>query len=165
VAERENILLRHFRVAEPHTQSARALRNDPSNFYQPLLTSPTTIPRSLRFPSVILAAVVVWMFGLTPSASAAVKLSNLESPSFGGVRVDANLHKAQPFRTTASGPFEITTVTLRMTQGSAAAGGFSVAIYSGASAPSQLVTNGRLAGESESHGCGQLHLHRLRSDA
>lgn len=67
---------------------------------------------------------------------------------FGGVRVEANLHKAQPFRTTASGPFEITTVTLRMTAGTNGAGGFSVEIYAGESAPARLVTNGRLAGES-----------------
>ena len=67
---------------------------------------------------------------------------------FGGVTVNVNAHKAQPFRTTATGPFEITTLTLRMTQGTNGAGGFSVAIYAGESAPARLVTNGRLAGES-----------------
>eukprot|EP01031_Cornospumella_fuschlensis_P007416 gene7416-9187_t len=116
--------------------------------------SPTTILHSLRLPSMILAAVVVWAVGLTTSASAAVKLSNLESPSRGGVTIDANFHKAQPFLTTASGPFEITTVTLRMAPGFTAGGGFSVAIYSGASAPSQLVTNGRLVGESNPMAAG-----------
>jgi len=110
--------------------------------------SPISIPHSSRSSLRVLVAVLIWALGLTLTASAAVKLSNLESPLFGGVRVEANLHKAQPFRTTASGPFEITTVTLRMTAGTNGAGGFSVAIYAGESAPARLVTNGSLAGET-----------------
>jgi hypothetical protein len=45
------------------------------------------------------------------AAQAAVKLSNLETAATGTATVSAVNYKAQPFRTTASGPFEITLVT------------------------------------------------------
>ena len=94
-----------------------------------------------------LCVALLWLAGLATAASAAVKLSNLETALAGSATVTATLHKAQPFKTTATGPFEITTLTLRMGAGRNGAGQFSVAIYAGELAPTALVPNGRLAGE------------------
>lgn len=79
-------------------------------------------------------------------AQAAVKLANLDTAAIGSATVSAVNYKAQPFRTTASGPFEVTLVTLRMGAGSNGAGQFFLAIYSGATAPVSLVPNGLLSG-------------------
>lgn len=110
-----------------------------------------TIP-SFRAPGIAarlgLAVVLLWIASFTPAASAAVKLSNLATPSFGAATVSAANFKAQPFRTTAIGPFEITALTLKMALGSDGGGQFTVGIYSGESAPATLVPNGRLIGES-----------------
>lgn len=71
----------------------------------------------LRLPSLLtslrgggILAALLWAV----AAQAAVKLSNLETAATGTATVSAVNYKAQPFRTTASGPFEITLVTLRM---------------------------------------------------
>ena len=103
--------------------------------------------RSLRFPDTVLAVALAFCGVMSP-AMAAVKLSNLGTATFAGSAVSAAAYKAQPFRTTAVGPFEITTLTLRMTAGSNGGGQFSVAIFSGETAPATLVPNGRLVGEA-----------------
>jgi len=88
------------------------------------------------------------VLGSPSGLQAAVKLSNLATSSSGAATVSAANFKAQPFRTTAVGPFEITSLTLKMAAGSDGAGQFSVAIFSGETAPATPVPNGRLIGEA-----------------
>lgn len=95
-----------------------------------------------------LTFLLVLLLNFTVSAAAAVKLSNLTTASFGAATVSAANFKAQPFRTTAIGPFEITSLTLKMAAGADGGGQFTVGIYSGESAPATLVPNGVLIGES-----------------
>lgn len=92
-------------------------------------------------------AVFIWISGLA-TAHAGVKLSNLETAPFGTAQVTAGNYKAQPFRTTASGPFEITTVTLRLGAGVTGTGRFFLGIYSGETAPVAPVPNGILTGNT-----------------
>ncbi len=99
--------------------------------------------------------ILVWLAGLTAAASAAVKLSNLTTASNGAATVSAANFKAQPFRTSAVGPFEITSLTLKMTTGTNGAGQFTVGIYAGESAPAILVPNGLLIGESNPLAAGE----------
>ena len=109
---------------------------------------PISSLRLFRSPCVLLVAALLWAIGFTPLASAGVKLSNLETAPFGTAQVTAGNYKAQPFRTTASGPFEITTVTLRLGAGIAGTGQFFLAIYSGETAPVAPVPNGILTGNT-----------------
>jgi hypothetical protein len=88
--------------------------------------------------------------GFNPLA-AAVKLSNLDVPALGatdGAAITSGNYIAQPFRTTAVGPFELSYVTLRMSAGSDGSGQFFVAIYAGEQAPAALAVNGLLSGSA-----------------
>jgi hypothetical protein len=94
---------------------------------------------------------VLAVFGLvcgTVGHAQTVVISNLSSTRSSQVSISATAYQAAPFTTDSSSSYSLNSVTLGMAAATNAGGSFFVAIYSGATQPTALVTNGQLSGNS-----------------
>ena len=100
-----------------------------------------------------LLVVVGFACGIVARAQTVV-LSNLSSTRSSQVSLSATAYQAAPFTTDSSSSYSLNSVTLGLAAATNTSGNFFVAIYSGVSQPTTLVTNGQLSGNSNPASAG-----------